>query len=88
MDTHLLLIITLLAILSPAEIHLLIMIFDELRNPSYLTVAEDATVLEYRITIAQAIRTFLMGFKKESESIYKLSRMGLRSMYSSSGSVS
>lgn len=35
----------------------------------------------------QAIRTLLMGFRKEAESIYNPSRIGFRSMYSSSGSA-
>ena len=48
----LLLIITLLTVLRPANVHLLVVIFDKLGNTSYLAIAEDASVLEHCITVA------------------------------------
>jgi len=48
----LLLIIAFIAVLRPSDIHLLIMLLDEISNLSYLTVIEKAAILENGVTIA------------------------------------
>jgi hypothetical protein len=44
-------VIALLAILRPAQIHVLIVVFDEFGNLCYLSVVQDASVLDYGISI-------------------------------------
>lgn len=48
----LLLVIAFFAILSPANVHILIMILDKLGNLSNLSVSKDTTVLQDRIAVA------------------------------------
>ena len=49
---ELFLIVALIAILRPAEVHFLVMLLDELGYPGYLTVAENTTVAHYGVTVA------------------------------------
>jgi len=48
----LLLIIAFIAVLRPSDIHLLIMLLDEISNLSNLPVIENAAILENSVTIA------------------------------------